>query len=249
MTTNAYLQDPTPVGTDGNLRFLFVELSRLEKFQNFAYVAAAVMIGIVVGVVFAAATGQAPSPAGPRMATVANSPSHTVNAYASLPAVQASTIQTPADNPPTAHPPASSSSPSTPAVKPADTKITLSGRHHGYTVFAPQNRVHLSSAASFQRSSSPPIQTPVPAFLPPSGPVAAFTFIVEGDLTVADFDVSTGTVETQEGKNFVLGSASSESSAAFWQDYTGNIHYRCDQSGNCTLFRHGIVVPNARRAI
>ncbi|MGA2673072.1 MAG: hypothetical protein ABSE99_07560 [Terracidiphilus sp.] len=246
MTTNAYLQDPTPVRTDGNLRFLFGELSRIEKFQNFTYVAAAVMIGIVVGVVFAAASGHAFGPSEQQNAASGNSPSGAVKVYSSIPAVQASTIQSPANNPATAQPPASPSSPAAKTATPV--KTTVGGRQNGYRLLSAPSRFPIRRMASFKRSRATS-EPPVPAVLPPSGPAPAFTFIIEGDLTVADYDAATSTIETQEGKNFVLGNASGEGNAAIWQDYNGNIHYRCDQSGSCTLFRHGIVVPNAKRTI
>jgi hypothetical protein len=36
--------------------------------------------------------------------------------------------------------------------------------------------------------------------------------------------------------------------SSFWEDYSGNVHYRCDPARNCTLVRSGITIPNARRA-
>ncbi len=77
---------------------------------------------------------------------------------------------------------------------------------------------------------------------------APFTFMIEGDLTFASFDASAGTLETNEGKTFLLGRAAGESIAASSQDVPANLHYRCDQAGNCTLVHAGIVFLNARLA-
>jgi hypothetical protein len=76
-----------------------------------------------------------------------------------------------------------------------------------------------------------------------------FLFTVEGDVTVADYDASEGSIETHEGKTFVLDRAAGDSDTAPWQEYRANLHYRCDQSGNCTLFRDGVVVPNAKLSL
>jgi hypothetical protein len=76
-----------------------------------------------------------------------------------------------------------------------------------------------------------------------------FSFTIEGDVTVANYDASAGMIETNEGKTFAIGKTAGESSATQWQDYFGNVHYRCDQAGNCTLFRASIVVPNVKLAV
>jgi hypothetical protein len=78
--------------------------------------------------------------------------------------------------------------------------------------------------------------------------VAIPAFMIEGDATVADYDATTGLVETHEGKSFSIGTAVSASNVTSWQDYAGHVHYRCDPGGNCRLSRAGVVVPNARMA-
>lgn len=77
-------------------------------------------------------------------------------------------------------------------------------------------------------------------------PVATPVFMIEGDATVADYDATTGLVETHEGKSFSVGTSVGASSS--WDDYSGHVHYRCDPGGNCTLSRAGVVVPHARMA-
>ncbi|MGD0891509.1 MAG: hypothetical protein ABR923_08245 [Terracidiphilus sp.] len=64
--------------------------------------------------------------------------------------------------------------------------------------------------------------------------------MIEGDLTMADFDASTGTVETREGRSFTVSQAGSDGNTLSWQDYSGNVHYRCTQAGDCTLSGSGI---------
>jgi hypothetical protein len=72
------------------------------------------------------------------------------------------------------------------------------------------------------------------------------TFMIEGDATVVDFDATTGLIETRDGKNFSIGTETAADDAITWQDYVGHVHYRCDPSGNCSLSRHGVFVPDAR---
>jgi len=63
---------------------------------------------------------------------------------------------------------------------------------------------------------------------------------IEGDLTVADFDASTGTLETREGRSFSVSPASSVGNSNDWQDYAGNVHYQCTQAGSCSLTGSGV---------
>lgn len=63
---------------------------------------------------------------------------------------------------------------------------------------------------------------------------------IEGDLTVTDFDASTGTLATREGRNFTVSPAGSGPSSQDWQDYAGNVHYQCTQTGSCSLTGSGV---------
>jgi hypothetical protein len=69
---------------------------------------------------------------------------------------------------------------------------------------------------------------------------------MEGDANVAEFDSSSGIIQTDAGKTFLIGIPADARNAAPWQDYHRNVHYRCDQSGNCTISGAGLVVPNAK---
>jgi hypothetical protein len=72
-----------------------------------------------------------------------------------------------------------------------------------------------------------------------------FVLCIEGDVTVANYDSATGTVETFERQTYVLGSATGASGEIPWQDFPFNIHYRCDGSGSCTLY-HGSAFAGAK---
>ena len=68
----------------------------------------------------------------------------------------------------------------------------------------------------------------------------------EGDLTVAEYDATAGTLETSDGKTFALGTTVAAANATSWETYRSDVHYRCDQHGSCVLMRAGVVAPNAR---
>jgi hypothetical protein len=72
-------------------------------------------------------------------------------------------------------------------------------------------------------------------------------FTVHGEVTVSSYDSTAGIIETYEGETFALDQTQSTSGTVPWDDYVPNIHYQCDQFGNCTLNRGGGVVLNAKR--
>jgi hypothetical protein len=71
-------------------------------------------------------------------------------------------------------------------------------------------------------------------------------FYSEGDISVADYNATRDTIETEDGRTFVIGPTVSVSTATSWDDYRANVHYRCDQNGNCSLSRTGVIALNAR---
>jgi hypothetical protein len=66
-----------------------------------------------------------------------------------------------------------------------------------------------------------------------------FVFYIEGDDAVVEYDVSRGIVETSGGKVFFMDKAGSSNDPR-WEDYPVTIHYKCDQSSDCTLTHAGI---------
>ena len=71
-------------------------------------------------------------------------------------------------------------------------------------------------------------------------------FYIEGDFKVVDYDATAGTIETSDGRTFVVGTTVAASNATPWGEYRSNLHYRCSQTGSCALSRAGAVAPNAR---
>jgi hypothetical protein len=71
-------------------------------------------------------------------------------------------------------------------------------------------------------------------------------FYSEGDATVVSYNAADGTIQTDDGRTFVVGETVSASNAITWQDFRSNVHYRCDQNGNCSLVRTGVIALNAK---
>jgi hypothetical protein len=137
-------------------------------------------------------------------------------------------------------------------AKPSPVKLAKAS----FAVFHPHRSAHPASPALKQvalTTVSEPIATPSPvAAATPVLPAVAETetksylFLSEGDVTVADFDASMGRIETYEGRTFELGTTAAASAPASLQDSGSSVHYRCDQSGSCTLYRAGLVLQNVR---
>jgi hypothetical protein len=73
-----------------------------------------------------------------------------------------------------------------------------------------------------------------------------YAFFSEGDATVADFDASQGRIETYDGRTFVLSDSTTAAAGTSLQDSGSSVHYRCNQSGSCTLMQAGLVMQNVR---
>jgi hypothetical protein len=231
MATAAYLQDTE------------VEASKVNVNSSLRYAAIGAAMGLLFGAVVAASTG---NPFGPMMASDSGTKSPTpvtLNASAVPPAAPVQSAQKQEEKP------ADSSLltpvyaamidvPATPAPKPVL-------EHH-----AIHRTVSKLTASVEQTSEDFPIAT-ANSIMPPSAVAAvpteadnSFTFSVEGDMNIADYDAATGRIETNDGKSFTVDKSAGD--AMPLQDYSGNVHYRCDQGGSCTLMGNGVSVPNVR---
>jgi hypothetical protein len=119
----------------------------------------------------------------------------------------------------------------------------------------PRHTYHPGALLKPVALSAVPTQIATLSHAPAAAPVLAaaveteaksYRFFSEGDATVADFDASMGRIETYEGRTFVIGTTAVASAGASLQDSGVSVHYRCDQSGSCTLVRAGMVMQNVR---
>ena len=101
-----------------------------------------------------------------------------------------------------------------------------------------------------KRLNAPPARAPeetVKTYTSPRRKVAtksvapAPAFYIEGDDSIALYEASTGTIETNANRVFLIDRASAEANALNQKaaDFPLDMHYRCDQNGNCLLRTRG----------
>jgi hypothetical protein len=228
----------------------YKELSSAESDQaatalSLIYAAIGVVLGILTGTALASATWLLNTPvASPEMVQVSSStPGLNIHPIANA-------VQTPAlvnqavipgnqqlSSPLKSTTGTTASAHQHHAVRRLSAALKFTARHKAIPMHQPNVTPHApapapSPSASYELRLNPE--------------AAPSAFIIEGDVSVADYDASEGIITTDVGRNFVLDRTAAESNGTIWQEYRANVHYRCDRSGNCTLSRAGLVVPNAR---
>ena len=88
-------------------------------------------------------------------------------------------------------------------------------------------------------SAEPPATVAGGAVATAAAAQGPFFVTIEGDVTIASYDVAMGTIGTREGSAFVLDKTGGQPNAIAWDDYPFNVHYRCDGNANCTLVHRG----------
>jgi hypothetical protein len=123
----------------------------------------------------------------------------------------------------------------------------VSATHHSASNSFAKNVLRSTHTVAHTASADASTVAPVAVEMAVTGEPAASETVskpaqmtTEGDLTVADFDASTGTLATREGRTFTVSAAGSGAGSQDWQDYSGNVHYQCTQTGNCSLTGSGV---------
>jgi hypothetical protein len=70
-------------------------------------------------------------------------------------------------------------------------------------------------------------------------------FSVEGDDLIDNFNATTGMIATRGKRIFNFDKSSQNAADSRWQDYPVSIHYKCNQSGRCTIQGEGLGVLRA----
>jgi len=235
------LQQPAPRSSAGYRPLVPASIRQSAVNPVYAYLAAAAGLGMVVG------AGIAFTAAGPAKVATPPSVSYTESAHTSgLSALPASytgpapSLLSKVDNQKNA----SAATPPFSAPSEKSVKKTATGRRHGLHRLWPWKRSSDDPKAPKRKpyvSPNAPAAPTQPTALELATAAAAigpFVLAMEGDATVASYDVAAGTIGTYEGNTFVL-DKTGNSSAIPWEDFPFNVHYRCDQNGNCTMIRHG----------
>ena len=232
MATNAYVQFPAAV-----------ETLKVRATPTFQYAVAAAMFGMVFGATIAATFATAPSLMGALNSGSDNSNAASVTSAPVAQSVHSSSVQTPAGKQSTKK---AGSSVSTPAVGNSATH-----KRHAFHSASARMRFAAWHKASHHRShiarpAIAPVQPSPSQTATPNDVAKSYAFFVEGDVTIADYNASTGTIETNDGRSFTIDTTVDATNAKVSLDYFGSVHYRCDQGGNCSLRGGGMVVPSAK---
>ncbi len=112
-------------------------------------------------------------------------------------------------------------------------------------------RMTFVSVPKAQEQADTSAEGPIPAPLNAAqlglnAPPGSSSLYTEGMLTVSDYSASTRTIQTSDGKTFVLGTTVAVGDATSWETYRSKLRYRCDENGSCVLMRAGVVAPDAK---
>jgi hypothetical protein len=235
-------QSPQPKSSAGYRPLVPDSLSRGLGNSAVPYVAAAAGLGLAVGVAIAFNAGRANIAAAPRVSEALTTHSSGLN---SLPAVYTGPAPSLLSQVETQKKPSNDSQVQSSASQNAGGKPTGAHKKHRMHKLWPWKKGSGANSTARRRPYVSPT-APVAAEQPTAQELAAaaaasgpFFLAIEGEVTVANYDVDAGTIQTYEGSNFVLDKASGASGAIPWEDFPFNVHYRCDATGNCTLVRRG----------
>jgi len=126
------------------------------------------------------------------------------------------------------------------ALKPASFRLDGKEYRAARMTFLPSPKSQEQTEA---QSANPTALNPAHLSLDTPPPASLYT---EGVLTVSDYSPATRTIETSDGKTFVLGTTVAAGNATSWDMYRSDVRYRCDQNGSCVLMRPGVVAPDAK---
>jgi len=245
-----FQQTPKPRTPSGYRPLIPADLGRVAANPAYAYIAAAAGIGLLagLGIAVVATAGHA------KIATAPQAAAAITSQASGLPTLQAS-YTGPGPSLLSVVDPSKKANAATPqfslASDQSEKKSATSHKRHGLQKLWPWKKASDKQDSAKRKpyvSPNAPAAPEEPTALELATAAAAtgpFVLGIQGDATIASYDVATGTVETYEGSSFVLDKTSSENGAIAFQDFPFNVHYSCDQSHNCTIVRHG-ATANAR---
>ena len=247
------MQDPSqpksgPITPAGFRLPVSMDLYRAMGVPALACIAAATGLGLAVGVAIAVTVGHPAVSAAPWVSDALASRS-----AGSTPAVLAASQPSLLSKVDPSRAKVNKGPAAGPLLLPAAPKATVAkaiavkagGRHKHHSARKGwEKRKFPGKLAGMARRRPYVIQAAVAAAEPTSlesakAATAAGPFFVgiEGDVTIAGYEPITGTLQTYEGETYILASNSAGSGAIAWENYPFNVHYRCDDIGDCTLMR------------
>jgi len=240
-------QKPGPRTSTGFRALVPSDLTRNPGAPTVAYVGAAVGFGLAAGMAIALTMSSAQA-----HSTGHGSKPLSANGLRALPAVYTPSTPRLLDSvDPTRKPSASQTASGGPQIltlaadvpgqKPAGTHKKRHG-HHLWNWKKRSSKGGVAKRAPYVSPNATEAVVEQPTGLERATAAAAsgpFFLGIEGDVTVASYDVADGRIQTYEGNKFIVDRAAASGGAIRWQDFPFNVHYRCDGMGNCTLMRGG----------
>jgi hypothetical protein len=233
-------QQPKSSAPAGYRPLVPVDFTKGVGISVYAYVAAAAGIGLMVGLGIAITPGH-PNAAAPRVSEALTTHTSGLSALPASYTGPSPSLLSTVDN-------STKATAATPLFSQVNDKsakkLASSHKKHGIgKLWSWTKGLGKHNAAKRPEYVSPnaPAADAEPTALQLATAAAAtgpFVLGMQGDATVASYDVATGAIETYEGTSFVLDKTSAENGAISWQDFPFNVHYRCENN-SCTIFRHG----------
>lgn len=237
--------NPGPKNTVGYRPLVPVDFSRGVATSALAYAAAAAGLGLAVGVVIAFTAGNASVAAAPRVSDALKTHS---SGFSTIPAVYAASNPSllskvePAGLARFDQKPAAGSLLMPVAAKTTAGKPFEHHKHHAARKGWARKFLGKLTRKARRKPyvSETTVATADPTALDKANAAAAsgpFFLGIEGDVTIAGYEPTTGTIQTYEGSTYILAKNSPGTGSINWQNYPFNVHYRCDEIGDCTLIR------------
>lgn len=238
-------QQPNPTSPAGYRPLLPADLTRGMGNAAYGYVAAAAGLGLALGVTVAIAAGHGRVAAAPQIS--ASLATHT-SGLSALPASFAGPAPSllrlvDMQGKPSAAP--------NPLLHVSEHAVVKHGAHkkHGLRRLLDFKK----SAHDHKGAKRKPYVSPNPTVAEVDQPTALqlattaaaagpFFLGIQGDVTIASFDSATGTIQTYEGETYLIAKNDASKNPIVFTDYPFDVHYRCDEVGNCTLSHAGASV-------
>jgi hypothetical protein len=233
-------EQPKPRNSAGYRPLVPAELTRSIGPSAYGYVAAAVALGLATGVAIALTGGHAKVAAAPGVSAATGTHASGASILPAAHGGPAPSRLSQAEN----RKKTGAGLLSTVSEKSSRRPARAHKRHgiHKVLDWKKANREYKAAKRRPYISPNPPPSPDQPTALELATSAEAagpFFLDIQGDVTVANYDSASGTIETYEGETYLLAKNAGESGPIPWQDYPFDVHYRCDDIGNCTLFRGG----------
>jgi hypothetical protein len=236
-------QQPKPIRQVAYRSLAPAGINKGMSAAAYGCVAAATGLGLVLGVTAAVAAGHRAAPTAPQLNAAFNAqPSTLASLSASIVAPSPTLLRTvdtqrkPASNP-------------TLLARVSEHAVSRHGRKkhrlHKLLDWKKDSRARKGARRMPYISPTPaaPVDQPTALQLATAAAAAGPFFLgIQGDATVASYDATTGTIQTYEGETYLIAKNEADKNPIVWQDYPFDVHYRCDEVGNCTLSHAGASV-------